>query len=58
MESKHHYLKSIVDNSGYKKTYIADKLNISLARLSNYLLGKRTMPNDIEMGIRFILDGK
>lgn len=58
MEYKHHYLKSIVDNSGYKKTFIADKLNISIARLSNYLLGKRTMPQEIEKQIKFILNGE
>lgn len=58
MENKHHYLNSIVNNSGYKKVYIADKLDISIARLSNYLLGKRTMPEDIEKKIKFILKGE
>jgi len=55
MENKHHYLKSIVESSGLKKSYIADRLGISSARLSNYLLGKRTMPSEIEKGVRDII---
>ena len=50
-----HYLLPIVNGSGMKKTWIAHKLGLSSAQLSQYLHGAREMPERIEEGLRAML---
>lgn len=48
-------LKKEIESRGIKQKWIAEKLKISTPLLSMYLSGDRTMPKNIELSIRAIL---
>lgn len=48
-------LSQLIKESGRKKTWIAEKLNIPYVTLNSYLYGKFKMPKDVEQRIKDIL---
>ena len=55
MENGKHYLLPIINNSGFKKVWIAEQVGLSKSQLSHYLHGTRPMPIEIEKGLKTIL---
>ena len=53
--STRHRLKPLVDNSGFRKDYLASKLGISPSLFSHYLSGNRRMNKEIEANLKTLL---
>jgi transcriptional regulator with XRE-family HTH domain len=51
-----HPLLMKIDERGIKQTFLAEKIGISRSRLNNYLVGVRSMPDNIEKLLRELLD--
>lgn len=56
MENKKHYLLPVIEDSGFKKVWLAQRVGLSKSQLSHYLHGTRPMPEDIEDGLKTILN--
>ena len=48
-------LRSLIKNSGRKKTWIAEQLNMPYSSLNAYLFETRTAPHDLEKRIKKLL---
>lgn len=58
MENKNEAIKKKVEQSGFRKNFIAEKIGTSLTQLSLHINGKRDLPIETEDRLKRFLSEK